>query len=548
MSAEQSPLENARRPSRRLAQQIGLPAALSHHPMSRILTVASLVFALLSSAMAWHLIAQDRSETLQRVSERTASMARMIIAHGDAAADNAEQIIDHLRDEIAKVDIHDPSQLARLAEHLRDATDSGAIASAVAVLDERGRVLLDSNGQLLPGTDVSDRKFFKDHVAHIEEPVIRGDNDTPLRPNGPQFTYSRSVRNPDGSLHAVVVVTVPASAFDTLYKEAANWTGARAGLYTLSGDALARVRTLARATPAFIEEISRRVTSAPSGTDLITVEPEPRIVSWNRSARHPMLFATSSQPVSDALEQWRSRAWTVGLFWAAANAAFLAFVFYAFRANEARQRAAANEIAVREVSHRLKNSLQMIVSLLRLRGRKHEDPKVQEAITDITNNLIAVAEAHRLVHSAATLETVDLVETLKGLCSHLHQTYGTVIDCPSEAPVLIDAAHASTLSVIANELATNAIKHGKPPVAVTCSVEGETLHLAVTNSGGALPEGFDPESTTGFGLRAVRAMLTALANSRLTAGNLEGGGVAFTVIVPMRVLEPRPRNKPAGLR
>jgi two-component sensor histidine kinase len=276
-------------------------------------------------------------------------------------------------------------------------------------------------------------------------------------------------------------------------------------------------------------------------TDLITVEPIPRIVSWQRSRLHPQLFATSSQPVSEALSQWWIRTITVGLFVVAANAAFLAFVIYAFRTNEARQRADANEIAVREVSHRVKNSLQMIVSLLRLRGRKHQDPQVQKAITEITNNLLAVAEAHRIVHSAASLETVDIVDALKGLCSHLEQIYGRPIDCRAVRPVLVDAAHATTLSVIANELATNAIKYGKGRVMLACTVEDGVLHLAVTNSGGRLPDGFDLENTQGFGLRAVRTMLVALAQSTFTGRNLEPDGVIFEVTAPMKVLEPKRR-------
>jgi hypothetical protein len=62
--------------------------------MRGVLLAACTLFALATGAVAYSVAERDRSQTLRVVEERTASMARMIMAHADAAADGAMQIIN----------------------------------------------------------------------------------------------------------------------------------------------------------------------------------------------------------------------------------------------------------------------------------------------------------------------------------------------------------------------------------------------------------------------------------------------------------------------
>jgi two-component sensor histidine kinase len=194
----------------------------------------------------------------------------------------------------------------------------------------------------------------------------------------------------------------------------------------------------------------------------------------------------------------------------AANLAFIAFAVYVFRANAEHQAAQANELAVREVNHRIKNSLQMISSLIHMRSRKIDDEGYHRAVEDMTSQLTAVAETYRFVQSSASLDRVDITKTLMGLCAYLQKTYETRVELEPSSPLLVDAAHATTLAIVVNELVTNGIKHGDGRVTVSCKETQDTLRIEVKNSGPPLPKGFSMGKNQGFGLRAVTTMVEGL--------------------------------------
>lgn len=295
-----------------------------------------------------------------------------------------------------------------------------------------------------------------------------------------------------------------------------------------------RIRNAKLASPAFSAEMRARAIANANGTALVTQDDEPRIVSWSRSVTHPQVFATSSQPVTDALQQWQARAWTTGLTALAVNAVFWGLAWFILRWSLASQEAAANALAVREVNHRVKNSLQLISSLMHIRARKSDDTAYREAAKELTSQLTALAETYHFVQSADSLEAVDAAVTLQGLCRHLEDTYGVTIVVDAAPPLVIHANHGTAFAVIVNELVTNAIKHGGGPVKVSLAEDGDMLRLAISSHRGSLPEGFNINEQKGFGLKAVRSMLQPLGG-RLTAENL-AAGTAFTVILPAAAL------------
>lgn len=502
--------------------------------MRRVLATACVLFAAATGAVSAYIIAQDRADTLRVVGERTHSMARMIIAHGDAATEQALQVINAVYPLVESWDLKDPVTSRMIHERFRELVQGNNILSSAWVIDGQGLSIADSWTYPAKPISGSERPYFKAHLAGAADPLIAGD-DRPGPVTGKErFTVSRAVRTGDGALKAVIVVGVFKSTFDTLYKEAVTWPGARAGLYTTSGDVLARIRSVQRASPGFIAEMNARVAAEPSGTALVQQEAEPRIVSWSRSATHPQVFATSSQPVTDALGQWKARAWTTGLTALAVNLVFWGLAWFILRWSLARQEAAANALAVREVNHRVKNSLQLISSLMHIRARKSDDPAYREVAKELTSQLTALAETYHFVQSARSLEEVDAAVTLQGLCEHLEVTYGVPITVVARPPLAIHANHGTAFAVIVNELATNAMKHGGGPVQVTLSEDGDTVRLSVESRRGQLPEGFSIDEQKGFGLKAVRTMVQALGG-RLQAFN-RGEGTCFEVTIPTAAL------------
>jgi two-component sensor histidine kinase len=62
------------------------------------------------------------------------------------------------------------------------------------------------------------------------------------------------------------------------------------------------------------------------------------------------------------------------------------------------------------------------------------------------------------------------------------------------------------LSLIVNELITNALKHGKGRITVTLAQAGKGHALSVSNAGSDLPEGFDPTACKGLGMSLVSSL------------------------------------------
>ncbi len=503
--------------------------------MRGILVAACTLFALATGAVSLLVTQRDKAETLGFVGERTASMARMIMAHGDAAADGALQIINSIYPVVEAWDLEESGTGRTVAARFKEMANSSTLISAAWIVDAGGTNLVDSWGYPAKPVSGAHRPYFKAHLSGAADPVIMGDEVPGSVTGRERFTFSRAVRHPDGSLKAIIVVGVYQSIFDTLYQEAVTWPGARAGLFTISGDALARIETPERSTPAYAQAVLSNAMQQQSGTAVVTVEPEPRIASWQRSQSHPQLYATSSQPVSAALAGWRSRSWFTAMLAIAANIVFWVLAYLAYRSAQVRQEAKANELAVREVSHRVKNSLQLLSSLMQIRARKTEDPSYKEAVREMTNQMMALAETYRFVQSARTLGTADAAKTIEGLCGHLAETYGVSIDVEAASPAIVHANHSTALAVIVNELVTNAIKHGSSPVKVTLGEAKDSMWISVSSARGNLPEGFAIEDAQGFGLRAVRSMLSAL-NGTIVARNLPGGGTAFSVEIPSAAL------------
>jgi two-component system response regulator len=239
--------------------------------------------------------------------------------------------------------------------------------------------------------------------------------------------------------------------------------------------------------------------------------------------------------MSEALKAWQSRAWLTGGLVVVANITFWGFAYHAAKSTAARHAAESHELAVREVHHRLKNSLQLISSLIRMRSAKFTDPTVTEVVSEITNDLKAVAEAHSLMQGASTPGTLDIAKTVRSLCAYLRSTSHVEIACKAPTSIIIHANHATALSVIVNELVTNAIKHGGGRVSASCWSTADSLHIEVSNDGARLPDQFDIGTTDGFGLRAIRAMLSGYGG-KIHARGCDDGGAVFTVTLPMDIL------------
>ena len=178
--------------------------------------------------------------------------------------------------------------------------------------------------------------------------------------------------------------------------------------------------------------------------------------------------------------------------------------------------AAEREVLLREVNHRVGNSLQIITSLLHLQANSSADEDVKAALTNAMGRVAAVAQVHRRLYTSQDLKTVLLNQYLEALLEDLRRSAEgnkmSRLTLKAE-PVEIDPDRAVAIGIIVNELVMNAVKYAYPDGAGPIHVElrscADGLELAISDDGVGLQVKQDPRST-GMGQRIVSAMATKL--------------------------------------
>jgi two-component sensor histidine kinase len=178
--------------------------------------------------------------------------------------------------------------------------------------------------------------------------------------------------------------------------------------------------------------------------------------------------------------------------------------------------AAERELLLREVNHRVGNSLQIIASLLHLQANSAGQQEVKAALTNAMGRVAAVAQVHRRLYTSQDLKSVMLNQYLDSLLEDLRRSAEgnrmSRLTVKAE-PVEIDPDRAVAVGIIVNELVMNAVKYAYPdgagPIHVELTSQGDDLLLSITDDGVGDNVKADPRST-GMGQRIVAAMATKL--------------------------------------
>jgi two-component sensor histidine kinase len=178
--------------------------------------------------------------------------------------------------------------------------------------------------------------------------------------------------------------------------------------------------------------------------------------------------------------------------------------------------AAERELLLREVNHRVGNSLQIIASLLHLQANSATQDDVKAALTNAMGRVAAVAQVHRRLYTSHDLKSVLLNQYLDALLEDLRRSAeGNKMSrlTLKADPIEIDPDRAVAIGIIVNELVMNAVKYAYPdcagPIHVELGEKGEDLVLSISDDGVGLNGKSDPRST-GMGQRIVTAMASKL--------------------------------------
>lgn len=205
-----------------------------------------------------------------------------------------------------------------------------------------------------------------------------------------------------------------------------------------------------------------------------------------------------------------------------------------------RARAELAESLNREISHRVKNNLAMLAGLLQIQMAQQQDEHVSAILSGATSRLLTFASLHEEMQTTQG-EAVDLLPMLRRIADASGDavSHPDVVVSVEGVAAVLPVAMAANLAVVANELITNALKHGAPGlddklrVAVMLRRTDGALRLRVWNSGNPVPAGFDVGAQAGMGLQLVRDLVVEQFGGSFTL-EPEHGGSAALVTAPLR--------------
>ncbi|WP_049976465.1 sensor histidine kinase [Azospirillum sp. B506] len=543
---------------------------------------------------------QSRERAVDGAQERARAAVRVLAEHAARLFDAADLLVEYAAQETAGRAWDEVAGSHALWDRLNAQRARLPFLDAVWLNDATGLLRLTTTAFPAPYSDASDREIFQFHLRNAQQ------GHPPDQPHiGPRiigrvtnkatFLLSRRLSEPDGGFRGIASVTIDPSYLSGFYKEL-DLPHEPVTILVRAGSLDVLVREPdGSAEPTPLSDTARRAIQAqPDGgvaRDETTIVAHRRVDSWP-------VHVVVRLDLAPVLASWqRVIAPYAGLAAAAAMALAALSVFGFRQAGAARQvrrelerrvreRTASLErtigerdavlaqkdLLMREANHRIKNSLQVVSSLMSLQGQAIGDPQLSEHLQEAGRRVQAIADIHRLLYRVDDVHFIPFHDYLTELCRELERSARSEggnwrLELVVE-PVEVPTDHAVQLGLLANELVMNAIKHAYRPLAgavattltgsregqgaiaeaaagtgpgaanvifVALRRDGDTLRLIVGDRGVGLPPDFDWRRSRSLGMRLIHTLSRQL-NAVLAVENTSPG-VRFTIRLPYRPTE-----------
>jgi two-component sensor histidine kinase len=207
------------------------------------------------------------------------------------------------------------------------------------------------------------------------------------------------------------------------------------------------------------------------------------------------------------------------------------------RCADSEEAAARHATMLSEGDHRIKNSLQIVSSLIGLQAGREQSPSARAALKAASERIQSVARIHDALQASAGRDAVDIGGVVKNMCNSLHAMAGdpdliaVVVDVePIQAPVAL----AQPIVLAVNELVVNALRHAFPngrggTVRISVAKRDDALEVVVADNGIGFPA--NHAEGRGYGSSLVR-MLARQVSGSLKIENENGSRFTLTAPIP----------------
>ncbi len=191
----------------------------------------------------------------------------------------------------------------------------------------------------------------------------------------------------------------------------------------------------------------------------------------------------------------------------------------------------ARDVLMHEADHRIKNSLQLVVSLLRLQISRIADPDAKNALEAAISRVTAIADAHRALQRSPDLRSIEVGSMLVDLCDRVGSLNPALtVRCDADLDLSMDADQAIPLGLLVSEVMTNALRHAYRPgqageVNLVARTSAGYLELTIADGGVGLPA---IQGRRGLGSTLISGLARQIGATVETRGS-PGAGTTFSL-------------------
>ncbi len=474
--------------------------------MERTWTIVAVAFAALLAFALLFSVARTRQVELDEARADLTSLVALLSEHGDRSIEDGDKLVRAVLHRVKAWDLSEPNEARSIMESMRQLMLGSPQVASAWIMNTDGVSVLDT--WTYPPTPVRapERHYMQAHLAGEDGPFLAAQEIGSLSKK-PRFTVSRAVYDDHGRVKAVIVAAIYSEYFSNLYSEAIKQPGAQAGLYLNQKNGASGILARLGAGEAernFLDGLLRHADKTSSGVAII----DNRLAAWRTLDSYKNSFASASVPIG-SLNKWERRGFELGLLYLFLAVAFLGLLQMLHRMRVAGAESEYRAVMLAEVNHRVKNVMQILQAMIYSRARDVRLVETKNALNDLNASVTALADLFATIQDNATTREIDLSSALSRICDSFEQATKRNVVRDIQPVFLTDHVKATNVTIIVNELITNAIKYSEADIRVVMkSVDGVA---AITIAGRKSAEpALDKPKSSGFGLKMVTRLVSEI--------------------------------------
>ncbi|QEM02719.1 hypothetical protein DIU31_004020 [Mucilaginibacter rubeus] len=236
---------------------------------------------------------------------------------------------------------------------------------------------------------------------------------------------------------------------------------------------------------------------------------------------------TKSNQIKDNIARQANTSRNVALGGSAAAVLFMVLFYYNYRLkqktnNEIREKNDAlnqlvkdKEWLIKEIHHRVKNNLQIVIGLLQRQSSFVDNAEALAIIQNSEHRMQSIALIHQKLYQSDDLALIDMADYIDGFVSYLKEyldPQSRIIFLREVDAIQLDVAQAVPVGLILNEAITNSIKYAFPEdgygtinITLTETCENSYL-LIIADNGRGLEPGFNIEECRSLGMKLIKGL------------------------------------------